>query len=240
LDFLEETGQGRNTFIMFFSDNGPEGNPIQNLEDNAQWIPRRFDNRYENMGRVDSYVFYGPGWAQATAAPFRLFKAFPTEGGIRVPAIVTYPRRVGRSALDDTFVSVKDVAPTLLDLAGVSHPGPYYDGRQVLPMQGESMLPFLKGEATSVHGGDYVMGWELFGRRALRKGDWKLMWLPEPYGPSEWALYHLAEDPGESNDLSESEPEKLLELLALWEDYVTENGVILPIRSVGYADERWP
>jgi hypothetical protein len=46
------------------------------------------------MGKADSYLWYGPNWARAGAAPFRMFKAFTTEGGIRVPAIVHYPKTV--------------------------------------------------------------------------------------------------------------------------------------------------
>jgi len=238
IDFLKEKGEYENTFILFFSDNGAEGNPIQNLA-GRDWLARRFDNSLENMGRRDSYVFYGPGWAQATTAPFRLFKTFPAEGGIRVPAIVRYAGLGLSSPRDATFVSVMDVAPTLLELAGTSHPGNHYEGRQVRPMKGVSILPFLEGASEAVHEADYVMGWELFGRRALRKGDWKLLWLGEIYGDSQWALYNLAEDPAELMDLSNSHPEKLKELLEDWEAYVGENGVILPTRDMGYANERF-
>lgn len=238
LDFLEAVGELDNTFIMFFSDNGAEGNPIENLHNNAEWIPRRFDNSYENMGRRSSYVFYGPGWAQATTAPFRLFKAFPTEGGIRVPAIVSYHRFHPARQTSDVFVSVKDVAPTLLELAGTTHPGRQYEGREVVPIEGDSMLSFLEGNLPSVHGSDYVMGWELFGRRAVRRGDWKLLWLAEPYGTSRWELFNLVRDPLESQDLSGANPEKLRELITLWDGYVEANGVILPTRDMGYANEK--
>ena len=239
IDFLQESGVYDDTFVLFFSDNGAEGNPIQHLA-GEEWLARRFDDRLENMGRRDSYVFYGPGWAQATTAPYRYFKTFPTEGGIRVPAIVRF-RGAGTAApFQDAFASVMDVAPTLLDLAGASRPGSRYEGRDVLPMKGVSLLPFLEGKAESVHETDYVTGWELFGRRAIRQGDWKLVWLGEPYGDGQWGLYDVAEDPAESNNLALEHPDRVRELETLWDAYAKDNGVILPTRDMGYANETLP
>ncbi len=100
------------------------------------------------------------------------------------------------------------------------------------------MLPFLTGRSRSIHDDEnFVMGWELFGRRAIRKGQWKLTWLFEPYGPERWELFDLSRDVAESRDLSEDEPETKRELLALWEEYVTQNGVIVPTRDMSYAVE---
>ena len=234
LDYLKRAGKYENTVIIFSSDNGAEGNNIGTMDSNEEWIPARFDNSYENMGRIGSYVWTGPAWAQAQSGPFRLFKSFTTEGGTRTPAIVRSPGLAHVGHRMDTFASVKDVAPTLLELAGVEHPS-VYDGREVLPMQGKSMVSFLSGEAESVHGDDAVMGWELFGRRAILKGDWRLVWLWEPYGAERWELFDLSSDPSESHDLSEEAPEKLQELLRDWEDYVSENDVILPGRDTGYG-----
>ena len=80
------------------------------------------------------------------------------------------------------------------------------------------------------------MGWELFGQRAIRKGDWKLLWLSSqlkwlvsPERADQWGLYNIAEDPGEVNDLSSREPEKLAEMIALWEQYAEQHGVVLPV-----------
>jgi arylsulfatase len=84
------------------------------------------------------------------------------------------------------------------------------------------------------------MGWELFGRRALRRGDWKIVWLYEPYGPGRWELFDLASDPLESRDLATTEPAKLAQLLRAWEEYVAKNGVVLPTGDMGYARESPP
>ena len=102
---------------------------------------------------------------------------------------------------------------------------------------GAFLLPFLRGQAPAVHPDDYAMGWELFGRRALLQGSWKLVWLWEPYGRERWALYDLAHDPGETNDLSTQNLQKLKELLSLWDDYAARNRVILPSQDTSYALE---
>jgi len=204
LQFLKESGLYDDTLILFFPDNGPEGNQIGRMETNADWIPKRFDNSLRNLGRVNSYVWLGPAWAQA-ATPFQLWKAFPTDGGVRVPAIVRLGAS-GRRGVLDTVVTVKDVAPTLLELAGVRHPAPTFEGRPVAPLEGRSLLPLVKGESAAVHGDDFTMGWELFGRRALRRGNWKIVWLFEPYGPGRWELFDLTSDPTESRDLASAHP----------------------------------
>ncbi len=70
-------------------------------------------------------------------------------------------------------------------------------------------------------------GWELFGRCAIRRGDWKALLLPPPDGPGHWQLYDLATDPGETDDLAEAEPERLAGLIRDWNAYVEETGVLI-------------
>ena len=94
-------------------------------------------------------------------------------------------------------------------------------------MRGRSMVPYLSGQTDAVHDVETGTGWELFGRRAIRQGDWKALHLPAPYGPGAWQLYDLSRDPGEVDDQAASRPDKLAELLQLWDRYVEENGVIL-------------
>jgi len=71
------------------------------------------------------------------------------------------------------------------------------------------------------------MGWELFNRRALKHGDWKLVWNEKPYGKDGWELYNLSNDPFEKNDISEIHATKLEEMIGYWDQYVHENGVII-------------
>jgi arylsulfatase A-like enzyme len=142
---------------------------------------------------------------------------------------VTWPGFDRQQQIGTAFSTVMDIAPTVLQLAGVAHPGTEYKGREVAPVRGRSLLPYLSGEADTVHDDVTATGWELFGRRAIRQGDWKAIHLPEPYGPGAWQLYDLSADPGEIDDLAASHPNKLAELLVLWDRYVEDTGVILEL-----------
>ena len=88
------------------------------------------------------------------------------------------------------------------------------------------------GQIEAVHDEVTDTGWELFGRRAIRRGDWKALYLPQPYGPGAWQLYDLSVDPGEINDLAAARPDKLAELLPLWDRYVEDTGVIVDLYSL--------
>ncbi len=235
IDYLESIGEFDDTLIFFMSDNGAEGHDLTAASEQfIDYIEACCDNGYDNLGQADSYVFYGPNWARAGVGPYRMFKAFSSQGGIHVPAFVSYPALGDAARKSDSFATVMDIMPTFLELAGTAHPGTEYRGRAVLPMKGRSMLPMLRGETDRVHPPDTVTGWELFGKRAIRQGDWKLLWEPEPYGPGSWQLYDLSVDPTESNDLSGAEPEVLQEMIGHWERYATENNVILPNEVSGY------
>lgn len=110
-------------------------------------LGKYYDNSIENIGAYNSFVWYGPRWAQAATAPSRLYKAYTTEGGVRVPAVIRYPAGVPgreRGVVEHEFATVMDIAPTVLQLAGVPHPAPTYQGRPIVPMRGVSMLPWLK------------------------------------------------------------------------------------------------
>jgi arylsulfatase len=91
----------------------------------------------------------------------------------------------------------------------------------------------LRGDKEAARGPDDWLGWEFFGGRAIRKGDWKITLLPQPFGQqhrqeaSTWKLYNLAKDLGEQHDLSDQYPEKRKELIGHWEEYVKKNGVVM-------------
>jgi arylsulfatase len=231
VDYLRGTGELDNTVIIFMSDNGAEGAIVEAMPLAGPAIMEQvrlhYDNSLENIGRPNSCVWYGPRWAQAATAPSRLHKAFTTEGGIRVVAFITWSGFARQGAIGGAFSTVMDVMPTLLELAGAPHPGKQYMGHDIAPMLGKSLAPYLSGAVDFVHDASAGAGWELFGRRAIRQGDWKALYLPAPYGTGRWQLYDLSADRGEIVDLAEARPEKLSELLALWDNYVADNGVIL-------------
>jgi len=240
IDYLAETGELDDTVVIFLSDNGAEGAlveamPLHGAQIAAQ-IEKHCDNSLDNLGGPTSFIWYGPRWAQAATAPSRLHKAFTTEGGIRVVGFVTWPGFARQRQIGTAFATVMDIGPTMLELAGTEHPGGAYRGREVVPMRGRSLVAYLSGAAEAVHDADTGTGWELFGRRAIRQGNWKALYLPAPYGPGAWQLYDLSCDPGEIDDRAASWPDKLAELLGLWDRYVEDNGVILDPVSVFDAD----
>ncbi len=135
------------------------------------------------------------------------------------------PARKRANQLSPVPAHVTDVAPTILELAGVKGPTTDYKGRTVLAMTGTSILAFLSGEHDAVHAGEFMAGWELNGRKALRKGDWKVVYANPPWGTGAWQLYNLRNDRAEHRDVAQQYPEKLKELIADYETYKRENGV---------------
>jgi arylsulfatase A-like enzyme len=227
IDYLERIGELDNTFIMFMSDNGAESSRRDLVRPISEHIGTAYDHSLDNLGRANTYVMYGANWASVSAAPFARHKASAFEGGIKVPAFVRYPRLVPQGTRSDGVGTIRDLLPTFLALAGAEHPGTTYRGMPVVPVQGRSLLPLLTGEADEVHPTDTVFGWELLGQRAVRQGDWKIVWDQRvPAEQRRWQLFNLATDPFEQHDLSASNPEQLAAMERLWERYDAENGVV--------------
>jgi arylsulfatase len=124
----------------------------------------------------------------------------------------------------EAIFSVMDLTPTFLEMAGVEHPSTW-DGREVSAMQGGSLVPLLAGEFGARHGPHEWLAFELEGARAVRRGRWKAVLLPKPFGTGDWRLYRLDFDPAELYDRSEKDPEEKAELVSLWEEYAKANGI---------------
>lgn len=229
-DYLREVGEYDNTLIIFFSDNGANGHPRTVYPGQTDAFMNSFDNSLANRGLRNSYIETGPGWAQASMSPSRLFKAFVSEGGIRSPFVVKLPGDMHNSGtLNHSFFHVRDIMPTILDIIDIDHPEAIA-GRPVMAMQGTSLLDLFEGKIDSPNARVSHVGYELFGMKAFFDGDWKILWMAPPFGPGEWELFNLTRDPGELNDLAEDQPDRLATMIASWEQYKEENGV-LDIRS---------
>ncbi|KAH7026649.1 putative arylsulfatase [Microdochium trichocladiopsis] len=238
IEHLEKLGELDNTFVLFMSDNGAEGKflealPIIGATPLEKVVEKYYDNSLANIGNADSFVWYGARWAAAATAPSKGFKTYTFEGGIRCPCIVRYPRlqratsSSGSAQVSHQFTTCMDILPTMLDLAGIEHPGSgKFRGRDVVPMRGASWVPYLQGTTEAVHSDeDSFTGWELFGRRAVRRGNWKAVFVPAPMGPDEWELYDLSSDLGETNNLANEHSHVLFGLLEDWGRYVQETGL---------------
>jgi arylsulfatase len=183
-------------------------------------------------GDPGSYVAYGPMWAQVSMTPFSQYKGWMAEGGIRNALIVSGPAvKRAKGSINHGFMHVGDIMPTLLEIAGTSYPKSQ-EGRELPALMGKSWGPVLAAKAESIRTDQDYIGWEVFGNRAVRQGDWKLRWEYKPLGKGDWELFNLAADPAERKDLAAERPDKLKAMVALWESYVKANNVILPSRSI--------
>ncbi len=222
----------RETIVIFVSDNGAEGNDIGAVGDNKYWIPATFDNRIENMGKRDSYVWLGAGWAHAMVSPFRNYKSYTTEGGIKTPAIFYSTKNRFNNGIKNSVMSVMDIAPTILDIVDLKHP--HVSEKELIPMTGKSALNYLTDQSETIHG-DEPIGWELYGNRALIKNKYKAVLIWPPEGTGEWQLYDISEDPTESNDLSKSHANLLEKMINDWNGYAEVNGVAIVNEDIGYG-----
>ena len=225
-DYLKEIGEYDNTMIVFFSDNGANGHPKTIYPGQTDEYLNSFDNSLKNRGLKNSFIEPGPGWSQASMAPSRMFKAFTSEGGIKSPLLVKLPGKMAHAgAMNHSFFHVRDIMPTFLDIAGIAHTEKF-KGRKVRPMQGRSVLNLFTGKAKSPYSEAGQVGYELFGLKAYFVGDWKILWMPKPVGKGEWELFNLKQDPAEMSDLGTKYPKKVKEMVALWEQYKKDNGVL--------------
>jgi arylsulfatase len=239
IDYLKEIGEYENTIFITFGDNGAEGSDLFKMITGTPgsrdflFAAIKWNQTHPNAwGDPGSYIGYGPMWAQVSMTPFSQFKGWLAEGGIRNALIVSGPAvKRTKGSINNGLMHVADLMPTLLEIAGASYPKTH-DGRELPALIGKPWGPMLAGQAESPRTGQDYLAWELFGNRAVRQGDWKLRWQYKPYGKGDWELYNVAVDPAERNDLAAKHPDKLKEMLALWDDYVQANNVILPSRSV--------
>lgn len=234
VDYLEQTGELDNTFVLFMSDNGAEGglleaHPILNGRSLADVVEKHYDNSLGNLGEANSFGWYGPRWASAATAPSRAYKMYTTEGGIRCPCIVRFPPLTAHTSgtTSHVFTNVMDIMPTILDLAQVALPESPFRSRAIVPLRGKSWVPYLTdARVRQVYDEKFdFTGWELFGCRAIRQGTWKAVFMYPPKGSGRWELYDLATDPGEICDRAAEELEKLKGLLLGYEMYVQDSGV---------------
>ena len=198
LQALRETGQLDNTAVFFLSDNG-----------GCSEEPGGRDPKKRNPGPIDDYVAVGPAWDWAQNAPFRRYKSWVHEGGICTPMIAWWPKTIKANTINRDPAHIIDFLPTFLELAGAEYPKEY-NGNQIMPVEGKSMVPLLQGRKREGHD---QLAWFWSGNRALRAGDWKVVW---DNGPKKWELYNLAADRCETTDLAQAQPERTKTMADAW------------------------
>jgi len=226
-DYLREHHLLENTLIVFMADNGAAGGDFYNgigYTEYEDYLRTHYDNSYEKMGTAASFVSYGPPWAEAGSAPFQKYKSYTREGGMVAPMIIAGSGIKSQGVIDSTYVTVMDLAPTFLEIAGATYP----DDGSVRPMLGESMTEFLAGRSQSIHDDDYVTVLSHRGRSFVRKGPWKIVTTYGPFNEADFELYNVVEDPGETKNMANQEPEIYAELIETWRTKRKEFGIILP------------
>lgn len=220
-----------NTIFVFLSDNGPEGHELDKsfiIADIGKMLLSHGDNSLESIGSAASYVWYKSNWAEAGSVPFRLYKSFPTEGGTRVVAFFSYANG-GRGGIERSYISVRDVAPTLLELTGAGIEVPdRFKGRNIVPIEGVSFAQRMLNEIPVDASPDFAAG-EVFGRRYVREGPWKAVHIPPPTGSGRWELFDVESDPAETTDRAKEHPEIIDQLVKAWNVYAVDKGVVLPV-----------
>jgi arylsulfatase len=225
INYLKDVGKFENTIIIFCTDNGP--NPLESEEylsnKGSEWFDQ-FDNSLDNIGRPNSFVGIGIGWAQACAGPLDYFKMTTGEGGIRTPLIICGPK-ILKGNKTDAFTYIIDILPTLLEFTGIEHPNSY-NNREVEPLMGHSLAPLTSGSKNTILTKNEIICGEMLNGKWAIVGDYKATQVAKPFGDGKWYLYNIKLDPGEIKNLSEDEPLILKELLNSWNNYSLQVGII--------------
>ncbi len=191
-----------NTILFFASDNGASAEIMVRDGGHDPAAP---------PGSAKSYLCLGPGFSSACNTPFRRHKTWVHEGGISTPLIVHWPAGISaKGELRHTPGHVIDIAPTVLELAGVQKPKEW-NGEPIPAAPGHSLVPAFAKDVTIPRAS---LWWYHEGNRAIRMGDWKLVAAKgDP-----WALYDLRTDRAEQNDLAAKMPDKVKELEHAWQE----------------------
>ncbi len=218
--YLKETHEYDNTLLVVTSDNGAASASREVYAAKpgaAEWQNEHYPlvGKVESYGQPGSYPTLGLPNAQVSSGPYFHTKTTVFEGGSRVPAIVKTPSgNVNSPRVVDTFTHIVDLYPTFAEYGRA-------DVEEAYPLFGSSAKPLFDGTSDRV--GDDEFGLELFGHRAYRDGNWKLVYAPTPAGGTgTYALYNIDTDPGETTDLIDIHPEIAGQLAEKWDQYAAK------------------
>jgi arylsulfatase len=242
---LKEKGELEHSIIFFMQDNGgcaePQGSDIPEIpltaeqkilrpksSDSINWEKKPVysrDGHFVRQGKgvmagpADSWMAYGPEWANVSNTPYRLYKQYVHQGGIASPLIVQWPAGITSKGLISRQLShLIDIVPTCLEVSGVPYPK-NFNQNVIQPLEGISLVPAFNNKSTNR---EFIF-WEHSANRALRMGNWKVVARVNsqskftPADENVWELYDLEKDPSETNNLATKYPEKLKEMTARWE-----------------------
>ena len=236
LRFLEESGDLDDTMIVLVSDNGAssEGGVNGSIND-ARVVNRDPAGRKEMRDRIGElggptmHNNYPWGWTMAGNTPFRRWKREVHEGGVADPCIVRWPRRFAHAGggVRRQFVHAIDVFPTILELVGVDAPDEI-GGVAQRAIEGTSFAYLLPDDAADEPEQHDTQYFEMLGSRGIYHRGWKAVTFKSlgtapgpndfdtPFEEDVWELFNVREDPSETRNLADDEPERVAALVDLW------------------------
>ena len=249
IEAIDAMGEWENTlFVYITGDNGAsaEGRihgtwSLPALQNGAEEDPEFLLEHIDDLGTVRSECHYNVGWAWALDAPFQWMKQVASHfGGTRNGLAISWPRRItDAGGLRTQFHHVIDLAPTILEAAGIEAPA-WVNGIRQMPIEGTSMAyTFGDPDVASARRTQYF---EMMGNRGIYHDGFmascfhgRVPWVrfgSAPFdGPQEnWELYDIREDFSQNNDLAADRPELLAEMRELFESECLRNGVY-PLRD---------
>jgi len=196
--------------------------------------PEFLQSKIDDFGGPKAYNHFAVGWAHALCTPYQWTKQVASHwGGTRNGMIVHWPNGVkGKDEIRTQFHHVIDIAPTILEVAGLPEPA-FVHGIQQAPMEGVSMAyAFNDAKAADRHETQYF---EVFCNRGIYHKGWtavtrhSIPWVSEPlpgFDADVWELYDTSTDWTQSKNLAKAHPEKLAELQRLFLIEATKYGVL--------------
>jgi arylsulfatase len=215
---LKKSGRGDNAIVMFMIDNGGCHVEYETTRTGSFLNKTTRDGRPLVPGNIPglmpgpevTFQSYGRGWANASNTPYRLFKQYAHQGGIRNPLIIRWPDGIKKQltgSFTDTTACMIDIMPTLLDVTETEHPAE--KNKKYLPMDGKSFLGALYGKGLAERG---AMLFKWAHGKAVVDGKWKIVIVDN----GDWELYDLESDASELNDLASKHPGKVEQMEKLW------------------------
>ena len=241
VDALEEMGELNNTLFLYVvgdngssAEGGPEGsyNEMMALNGIIGKADQMMDH-IDDWGSPNTFPHYAIGWAHAGNTPFQWTKQIASHfGGTRNGMVVHWPNGIkAKGEVRSQFTHATDIAPTVMEAAGLPFPGSV-NGTEQTPFSGVSfMFSFDDAKAADRHTTQYF---EMFGNRGIYDNGWvactrhSIPWLMvanPPLKDDVWELYNVDEDFSETNDLAAKNPEKLKELQEIFNEEATKNHV---------------
>ena len=237
---IRADGHNEDTIVFYIpGDNGAsaegtaDGHDAVNVDGKSLSVADRLP-RIDDLGSEFFLNHYATAWAWALNSPFQWAKEVASHlGGTRDPLVVSWPGHIKQTGgVRSQFTHVNDIAPTIYELASITPPAEV-NGIKQTPLEGVSFAyTFDHPDAAGLHNVQYF---EMLGSRGIYKDGWwagsfnHIPWPTDKSGfnsvpePKPLELYHLDNDYSQAHDLASQNPDKLKELIALFDSEAKRN-----------------